>query len=85
MVPLVFIYFTFCLMKTMIAGDIDLLNVSFDGESAPDRISARAGLKELQKIAPSRMSVDLNFDVSDFIFVFRAKFAVNLQMESCRN
>ncbi|KAI3467239.1 hypothetical protein Pfo_023902 [Paulownia fortunei] len=33
---------------------IDLLNVSFDGESAPDRISARAGLKELQKIAPSR-------------------------------
>ncbi|KAK6133906.1 hypothetical protein DH2020_032367 [Rehmannia glutinosa] len=27
---------------------------NFDGESAPDRISARAGLKELQKIAPSR-------------------------------
>ncbi|KAL8533632.1 hypothetical protein ACS0TY_009869 [Phlomoides rotata] len=34
--------------------DIDLLNVSFDGLSAPDRISARAGLKELQKIAPLR-------------------------------
>ncbi|XP_027099775.1 uncharacterized protein [Coffea arabica] len=34
--------------------EIDLLNVSFDGLSAPDRISARAGLKELQKIAPSR-------------------------------
>ncbi|KAL0302316.1 UNVERIFIED_CONTAM: Asparagine synthetase domain-containing protein 1 [Sesamum angustifolium] len=34
--------------------DIDLLNVSFDGVSAPDRISARAGLKELQKIAPLR-------------------------------
>ncbi|XP_022846557.1 asparagine synthetase domain-containing protein 1 [Olea europaea var. sylvestris] len=34
--------------------EIDLLNVSFDGESAPDRISARAGLKELQKNAPLR-------------------------------
>lgn len=34
--------------------EIDLLNVSFDGLSAPDRISARAGVKELQKIAPSR-------------------------------
>ncbi|GER31860.1 asparagine synthetase domain-containing protein [Striga asiatica] len=34
--------------------DIDLLNVSFDGDSAPDRVSGRAGLKELQKIAPSR-------------------------------
>ncbi|CAH9115028.1 unnamed protein product [Cuscuta europaea] len=33
---------------------IDLLNVSFDGQCAPDRISARAGLKELQRIAPSR-------------------------------
>lgn len=34
--------------------EIDLLNVSFDGLSAPDRISARSGLKELQKIAPLR-------------------------------
>ncbi|KAL2484702.1 Asparagine synthase family protein [Abeliophyllum distichum] len=34
--------------------EIDLLNVSFDGESAPDRISARAGLKELKKNAPLR-------------------------------
>ncbi|PIN16750.1 hypothetical protein CDL12_10595 [Handroanthus impetiginosus] len=34
--------------------EIDLLNVSFDGDSAPDRISARGGLNELQKIAPSR-------------------------------
>lgn len=33
---------------------IDLLNVSFDGQLAPDRISARLGVKELQKIAPSR-------------------------------
>lgn len=33
---------------------IDLLNVSFDGQSAPDRISAKAGLKELKRIAPSR-------------------------------
>ncbi|XP_051146030.1 uncharacterized protein LOC127261725 [Andrographis paniculata] len=34
--------------------EIDLLNISFDGESAPDRITARDGLKELTKIAPSR-------------------------------
>ncbi|KAK3039830.1 hypothetical protein RJ639_027143, partial [Escallonia herrerae] len=33
---------------------IELLNVSFDGQLAPDRISARAGVKELQKIAPLR-------------------------------
>jgi asparagine synthetase B (glutamine-hydrolysing) len=31
---------------------IDLLNVSFDGQLAPDRISALAGLKELQRISP---------------------------------
>ncbi|GLU09562.1 hypothetical protein SLE2022_264150 [Rubroshorea leprosula] len=34
--------------------EIDLLNVSFDGESAPDRISAKGGVKELRRIAPSR-------------------------------
>ncbi|CAK9142424.1 unnamed protein product [Ilex paraguariensis] len=34
--------------------EIDLLNVSFDGQSAPDRISARAGVKELKKVAPLR-------------------------------
>ena len=34
--------------------EIDLLNVSFDGESAPDRISAKAGVKELRRIAPLR-------------------------------
>uniref|UniRef100_A0A0E0MNW8 Asparagine synthetase domain-containing protein n=1 Tax=Oryza punctata TaxID=4537 RepID=A0A0E0MNW8_ORYPU len=33
---------------------IDLLNVSFDGQLAPDRISALAGLKELQRISPIR-------------------------------
>lgn len=38
----------------ILVDEIDLLNVSFDGSFAPDRISARAGLKELQKIAPSR-------------------------------
>jgi asparagine synthetase B (glutamine-hydrolysing) len=31
-----------------------LLNVSFDGQLAPDRISALAGLKELQRISPIR-------------------------------
>ncbi|EOY01678.1 Asparagine synthase family protein, putative [Theobroma cacao] len=34
--------------------EIDLLNVSFDGESAPDRISAKAGIKELRRVAPLR-------------------------------
>ncbi|PKU81136.1 asparagine synthetase domain-containing protein 1 [Dendrobium catenatum] len=33
---------------------IDLLNVSFDGQFAPDRVSARLGLRELQKVAPMR-------------------------------
>ncbi|KAK9676051.1 hypothetical protein RND81_11G050500 [Saponaria officinalis] len=34
--------------------DIDLLNVSFEGDAAPDRITARTGLKELNRIAPLR-------------------------------
>ncbi|CDY33110.1 BnaC09g22060D [Brassica napus] len=34
--------------------EVDLLNVSFDGANAPDRISAKAGIKELKKIAPIR-------------------------------
>eukprot|EP00250_Pteridium_aquilinum_P006327 c16269_g1_i1 orf=528-2459(-) len=33
---------------------IDLLNVSFEGQTAPDRISAIAGIKELRSISPSR-------------------------------
>lgn len=41
-------------LKNVIADDIDLLNISFDGASAPDRISARAGLNELQTIASGR-------------------------------
>lgn len=55
----------------MIADEIDLLNVSFDGESAPDRISARAGLRELQKIAPSRRFAGLDFNGSDVISVYQ--------------
>ncbi|WZZ01897.1 hypothetical protein YC2023_074225 [Brassica napus] len=34
--------------------EVDLLNVSFDGPNAPDRISAKAGIKELKKISPLR-------------------------------
>ncbi|KAF8021392.1 hypothetical protein BT93_G1739 [Corymbia citriodora subsp. variegata] len=47
--------------------DIDLLNVSFDGPSAPDRISARAGKKELGRIAPSRRwrLVEIDADLSN--------------------
>ncbi|KAK1315940.1 hypothetical protein QJS10_CPA05g01741 [Acorus calamus] len=46
---------------------IDLLNVSFDGEFAPDRESARAGLRELQRFSPSRRwrLVEINADLSD--------------------
>lgn len=45
---------------------IDLLNVSFDGQSAPDRISAKAGLKELQRISPLRRwkLVEVDADLS---------------------
>lgn len=41
----------------VLADEIDLLNVSFDGQSAPDRLSAKAGLKELRRVAPSRRYV----------------------------
>lgn len=33
---------------------IDLLNVSFEGQTAPDRVSAMAGVKELSIVSPSR-------------------------------
>lgn len=42
------------LIKFHLADEIDLLNVSFDGQFAPDRISAKAGIKELRSIAPLR-------------------------------
>ncbi|TQD89324.1 hypothetical protein C1H46_025173 [Malus baccata] len=50
--------------------DIDLLNVSFDGRSAPDRISARAGVNELRRIAPSRKwkLVEINAELSTLTF-----------------
>ncbi|CAN0929403.1 Asparagine synthetase domain-containing protein 1 [Linum grandiflorum] len=45
---------------------IDLLNVSFDGQSAPDRITAKAGAEELQTIAPLRRwrLVEIDADLS---------------------
>lgn len=53
------------------ADGIDLLNVSFDGQSAPDRISAKAGVKELRRIAPLRRysSRCLSFDVIFHVLV----------------
>ncbi|XP_052206075.1 uncharacterized protein LOC127810572 isoform X2 [Diospyros lotus] len=47
--------------------EIDLLNVSFDNESAPDRISARAGVKELKRISPLRRwkLVEIDADLSN--------------------
>ncbi|KAF3777581.1 Asparagine synthetase domain-containing protein 1 [Nymphaea thermarum] len=46
--------------------EIDLLNVSFDGHSAPDRVSAREGIRELQRIAPCRRwrLVEIDADLS---------------------
>ena len=46
------------------ADGIDLLNVSFEGEAAPDRITARAGVKELRRIAPLRKYDCVNFVVA---------------------
>nr|XP_043624661.1 asparagine synthetase domain-containing protein 1 isoform X2 [Erigeron canadensis] len=46
--------------------EIDLLNVSFDGHLAPDRISARAGVNELRKISCLRRwnLVEIDADLS---------------------
>ncbi|KAJ4831422.1 hypothetical protein Tsubulata_023217 [Turnera subulata] len=45
---------------------VDLLNVSFDGANAPDRISAREGVEELKRVAPSRRwkLVEIDADLS---------------------
>ncbi|XP_052736167.1 uncharacterized protein LOC108320630 isoform X2 [Vigna angularis] len=50
--------------------EIDLLNVSFDGHLAPDRQSAKAGLNELRRVAPSRKwrLVEIDADLSDLVF-----------------
>ncbi|XP_061360374.1 uncharacterized protein LOC133304360 isoform X3 [Gastrolobium bilobum] len=50
--------------------EIDLLNISFDGQLAPDRKSAKAGLKELKRVAPSRRwkLVEIDADLSDLVF-----------------
>ncbi|KEH30815.1 asparagine synthase [Medicago truncatula] len=49
--------------------EIDLLTVSFDGELAPDRKSAKTGLKELKRVAPSRRwrLVEIDADLSDLV------------------
>ena len=41
-------------MIPLLAVEIDMLNVSFDGELAPGRIFVMVGVKELRKIAPLR-------------------------------
>ncbi|XP_027345728.1 asparagine synthetase domain-containing protein 1 isoform X2 [Abrus precatorius] len=50
--------------------EIDLLNVSFDGQLAPDRKSAKAGLIELRRVAPFRRwrLVEIDADLSDLVF-----------------
>ncbi|XP_047967076.1 asparagine synthetase domain-containing protein 1 isoform X4 [Salvia hispanica] len=58
--------------------EIDMLNVSFDGESAPDRISAKAGLKELQKIAPSRRWNLVEIDADLLKLTFETKHVMTL-------
>jgi len=59
-----------------LTDEIDLLNVSFDGHLAPDRQSAKAGLSELRRVAPSRkyaiycFSICLSFCSFVYLFVF---------------
>ncbi|XP_008786007.2 asparagine synthetase domain-containing protein C4F6.11c isoform X1 [Phoenix dactylifera] len=57
---------------------VDLLNVSFDGQLAPDRVSARMGLRELQKIAPCRrwQLVEIDATLSDL--TWEAKHVMSL-------
>ncbi|KAF7150761.1 hypothetical protein RHSIM_Rhsim02G0238300 [Rhododendron simsii] len=54
-------------LKLVITDDIDLLNVSFDKELAPDRISSQDGLKELKRFSPSRRwkLVEIDADLSN--------------------
>ncbi|KAM2764894.1 hypothetical protein COP1_021023 [Malus domestica] len=58
--------------------DIDLLNVSFDGRSAPDRISARAGVSELRRIAPSRKWKLVEIDAELSTLTFETKHVMSL-------
>ncbi|GAB4829046.1 hypothetical protein Ancab_018705 [Ancistrocladus abbreviatus] len=46
---------------------IDLLNISFEGQSAPDRITARSGVEELKRVAPLRRwtLVEIDADLSN--------------------
>ncbi|GMH27571.1 hypothetical protein Nepgr_029414 [Nepenthes gracilis] len=48
---------------------IDLLNVSFAGQSAPDRITARVGVKVLKRVAPLRSwrLVEIDANLSNLI------------------
>ncbi|XP_021756673.1 asparagine synthetase domain-containing protein 1-like isoform X2 [Chenopodium quinoa] len=58
--------------------DIDLLNVSFNGEAAPDRITSRAGLKELERIAPLRRwrLVEIDADLSNLTMEMKQVMAL---------
>ncbi|GAB2280182.1 hypothetical protein Dimus_014820 [Dionaea muscipula] len=49
--------------------DIDLLNVSFEGQSAPDRVTGRSGLEELKRLAPLRRwrLVEIDVDLSNSV------------------
>ncbi|KAL5553618.1 hypothetical protein UlMin_041019 [Ulmus minor] len=58
--------------------EIDLLNVSFDGQSAPDRISAIAGVEELRRIAPSRKWKLVEIDASLSALSFEMKHVMSL-------
>ncbi|XP_073115912.1 uncharacterized protein [Elaeis guineensis] len=57
---------------------VDLLNVSFDGQLAPDRVSARMGLRELQKIAPCRRWRLVEIDASLSDLTWEAKHVMSL-------
>ncbi|KAM7487506.1 hypothetical protein LguiB_024990 [Lonicera macranthoides] len=58
--------------------EIDLLNVSFDGQSAPDRISARAGVKELGRVAPLRRWKLVEIDADLLKLILETKHVMSL-------
>lgn len=60
------------------ADGIDLLNVSFEGEVAPDRITARAGLEELKRVAPLRRYNDFNASVAQDTILSHSLFWVGI-------
>lgn len=57
-----------------LSDEVDLLNVSFDGPNAPDRISAKSGIEELKRIAPLRRYSTLKPCLNAYVYDYSNKF-----------